>query len=318
MEKMKAVIYRKKALPDKLVYAETEKPVPNDNEILVKIFAVSANAADYRSLQMGMIPKRKIFGADISGRVESVGKNIRLFKSGDDIIAFLSSYGFGGFAEYAVAPESAVINKPESLSFEQAASLPMAATTALKALRDKGNIQAGQKVLIVGSSGGVGTFAVQLAKHFGAEVTAVCSSKNVEQSLSLGANHVIDYIKEDFTKSEKRYDLILAISGNQPLSSYKRMLNPNGIFVMVGGELKQIMKSIFFGWMMSFGSKKMRFLAAKSIKEDLEFIVKLADEGKIKSVIDMQYPLEKVPEAMRYLSSGHARGKVVITVADSN
>ena len=259
MEKMKAVVYNRKGLPDKLMYCDVEKPVPNDNEVLIKVLAVSANAADYRSIKMGIIPKRKIFGADIAGIVKSVGKSIRQFKPGDEVIGELSDCGFGGFAEYALAPEKALVTKPAKILFEEAAALPLAAITAFQALRDKGNIQKGQKVLIVGSSGGVGTFAVQLAKYFGAVVTGVCSSKNVEQTSSLGADYIVDYTKEDFTKSNKRYDLILAINGNRPLSAYRRILNQNGIYVMVGGALLQIFKSLLFGWMMSFGSKKDAF-----------------------------------------------------------
>ena len=314
IEKMKAVVYNKKGLPDKLIYRDVEKPGPNDNEVLIKILAVAANAADYRSMRMGIIPKRRIFGADIAGRVESVGKNIRQFKPGDEVIGDLSDCGFGGFAEYTVAPEKALIPKPVKILFEEAAALPMAAITALQALRNKGNIQKGQTVLIVGSGGGVGTFAVQLAKYFGAVVTAVCSTKNVEQTDSLGADYIIDYTKENFTKSNRCYDLILAVNGNRPLSAYKRILNPNGIYVMVGGALLQVFKSILFGWLMSFGSKKMRSLAAKSNQKDLGFIVKLVEDGKIKPVIDRRYPLDKTADAMRYLGEGHAQGKVVINV----
>lgn len=311
---MKAVVYNKNSLPDKLIYCDVEKPIPNDNEVLIKVVAVSANAADYRSMRMGLIPKRKIFGADIAGRVESIGKNIQQIKIGDEVIGDLSDCGFGGFAEYTLAPEKALVPKPSKLAFEEAAALPMAALTALQALRDKGNIQQGQNVLIVSSSGGVGTFAVQLAKYFGATVTAVCSSKNVEQTSSLGADYVIDYTKEDFTKNNQHYDLILAINGNRPLSAYKSILKPNGKYVMVGGGLLQIFKSILFGWLMSLGSKKMYFLAAKSNQKDLEFIVRLAEYGKIKPVIDRRYSLDKTPDAMRYLNEGHARGKVVINV----
>ncbi|MBT3383163.1 MAG: NAD(P)-dependent alcohol dehydrogenase [Prolixibacteraceae bacterium] len=311
---MKAVVYNKKGLPDKLIYCDVEKPRPNDNEVLIKIHAVSANAADYRSMRMGIIPKKRIFGADIAGRVESVGKNIRQFKPGDEVIGDLSDCGFGGFAEYAVAPEKALIPKPTKVLFEIAAALPIAGITALQALRDKGNIQKGQKVLIVGSGGGVGTFAVQLAKYFGAEVAAVCSSKNVAQTSSLGADYVIDYTKEDFTKNKRCYDLIIAINGNHPLFAYKRILNPNGIYVMVGGALLQIFRSILFGWLMSFGSKKMCSLAAKSNQKDLEFIVKLVEDDKIKPIIDRRYSLDKVADCMKYLGEGHARGKVVINV----
>lgn len=310
---MKAIVYNKKGSPDKLIYSDVEKPQPSNIEVLIKIHAVSANAADYRSMKMGIIPKRKIFGADIAGRVEAVGKNIRQFKPGDEVIGDLSDCGFGGFAEYAAAPEKALIQKPSNISFDEAAALPMAAITALQALR-KGKIQKGQKVLIVGSGGGVGTFAVQLAKYFSTVVTAVCSTKNVEQTTSLGADCVIDYTKEDFTKSDRRYDLIVAVNGNHSLSAYKRILNQNGIYVMVGGALSQIFKSILFGWLMSFGSKKMRFLSAKSNQKDLELLAKLVEDGKIKPVIDRRYSLDKAADAMRYLGEGHARGKVVINV----
>ena len=311
---MKAVVYNKKSYPDKLVYCEVDKPVPNDDEVLIKVHAVSLNAADYRSMKMGMIPKRKIFGADIAGRIESAGKNISLFKTGDEVMGDLASYGFGGLAEYVTAPEKALIIKPSAISFEEAATLPMAALTALQALRDKGNIQKGQKVLIVGSSGGVGTFAVQLARYFEAEVTGVCSSKNVQQTLSLGADYVIDYTKEKFTKKDKRYDIILGINGNYPLTAYKKILTSNGTYVMVGGSLSQIFKSLLFGWILSFGSKKMKFLAAKANKNDLEFLAKLLEEGMIKPVIDRRFSLDKTAAAMRYLRQGHATGKVVINI----
>lgn len=311
---MKAIVYNKKAHPDKLVYSEIEKPIPNDNEVLVKIFAVSVNAADYRSMKMGMIPKKKIFGADIAGRVESAGKNIQQFKPGDEVIGEIADYGFGGFAEYALAPEKLLVHKPNKISFEDAAALPMAALTALQSLRDKGNIHRGYKVLIIGSGGGVGTFAVQLAKYFDATVTAVCSTRNVEQTKNLGADYVIDYTKEDFTKSTRTYDIIVAINGSYPLLACKKILNQNGTYVAVGGALSQIFKAILFGWGMSFGSKKIRFLAAKPAKKDLEFIVMLANDGKIKPVIEKYYPLDKTAEAVRYLCEGHAKGKVVIKV----
>jgi NADPH:quinone reductase-like Zn-dependent oxidoreductase len=311
---MKAVVFNKKGIPDKLIYCDVDKPSPKDNEVLVKIAAVSVNAADYRSMKMGLIPKKKIFGADIAGTVESVGKNVKLLKCGDEVLGDLAGCGFGGFAEYTLAPENVLVYKPVKISFEHAASLPIASITALQALRNKGKIQRGQKILIVGSGGGVGTFAVQLAKYYDTEVTAVCSARNLELTRSLGADYVIDYAKEDFAKSDKCYDLILAVNGNYPLCAYKRILNPNGIYVMVGGALSQIFKSILFGWMMSFGSKKMCFLAAKSNKKDLEFITKLVDESKINPVIERSYSLDKTAEAMRYLGEGHAQGKVIINV----
>lgn len=311
---MKAVVYKKKSYPDKLVLCDIEKPVPNDSEVLIKVFAVSLNAADYRSMKMRIIPKRKIFGADIAGQIESVGKNISSFRTGDEVMGDLASYGFGGLAEYVTAPERAVIFKPKQISFEEAATIPMAAVTALQALRDKANIQKGQRVLIVGCAGGVGTFAIQLAKYFKAEVTGVCSSKNVQQTLSLGADYVFDYTKEDFTESNKRYNIILGINGNYPLLAYKKNLTSNGIYVMVGGSISQIFKSLLFGWLLSFGSKKMKSLAAKANKTDLEFLAKLLEKGIINPVIDQCYPLDKTADAMNYLKQGHSAGKVVINI----
>ena len=312
---MKAVIFRKKGSPDKLVYGDIEKPEPNDNEVLVKITSTSINALDYRGMKMGIIPKNKIFGADIAGVIETVGKNVQKLKQGDEVIGDLSDCGLGGFAEYVSAPENAIVLKPGNVSFEEASALPVAATTALRALKNKGQIKKGQSVLIIGASGGVGTYAVQLAKYYNTAITAVCSTRNVEQTKSLGADYVIDYTQEDFTKSANGYDLLIAINGNYSLFAYKRALKPNGIYVMVGGSLSQIIKSILLGKLMSLGSKKMRFLFAKSNPNDLEFVAKLLEDGKIKPVIEKRYPLEKTAEAMRYLSKGHASGKVVINVA---
>jgi NADPH:quinone reductase-like Zn-dependent oxidoreductase len=311
---MKAIVYNKKNYPDKLVCCEVDKPIPNDDEVLIKVQAVSLNAADYRSMKMGIIPERKIFGADIAGRIETAGKNISLFRPGDEVMGDLSSFGFGGLAEYVTAPQRALIIKPGQVSFEDAAALPMAAITALQALRDKAGIQKGKKVLIVGSSGGVGTFAIQLAKYFEAEVAGVCSSKNVEQTFYLGADYVIDYTKEKFTSQNKRYDIILGINGNYPLIAYKKNLTSNGIYVMVGGSLLQIFKSLVFGRILSFGSKKMKSLAAKANKTDLEFLAKLLVKGIIKPVIDRCYPLSMTGDAMNYLKEGHSTGKVVINV----
>jgi len=311
---MKAVVYNKKSNPDKLIYCDIDKPVPTENEVLIEVHAVSLNAADYRSMKMGIIPKRKIFGADIAGRIESIGKNISLFKAGDEVMGDLASYGFGGLAEYVTAPEKLIVIKPGQIKFEEAATLPMAAMTALQALRDKANIQKKQNVLIVGSSGGVGTFAIQLAKYFEAEVTGVCSSKNVQQTFSLGADDVIDYTLEDFTKRDKRYDIILGINGNYSLSSYKKSLAPNGTYVMIGGSLSQIFKSLLFGWILSFGSKKMKSLAAKANKTDLEFLAKLLTKGFLKPVIDQRYSLDEAADAINYLKQGHSTGKVLINI----
>lgn len=313
MEKMKAVVYNKRS-SKKLSLSEIDQPVPRDKEVLIRVYAVSLNAADYRSMKMGIIPKRKIFGADIAGTVESVGKNTTMFKPGDTVMADLAGYGFGGLAEYVTAPEKALAFKPSEVSVEAAATLPLAGITALQALRNKGNIQKGQKVLIVGSAGSVGPFAVQLAKYFGAEVTGVCSTKNMDQTLSIGADYVIDYIKEDFLKSNERYDLILGINGHYPLFAYRRSLAPGGRYVMVGGSLSQIFKSLMFGWLLSFGSKKMKSLSAKPNQQDLEFLGSLLEKGRIKPVIDRRYTLDKTADAMNYLSQGHATGKVMITV----
>lgn len=311
---MKAVVYDKKGQPDRLVYCDVDTPVPGDDEVLVRVHAVSLNAADYRSMKMGLIPKRKIFGADIAGRVESVGKNIREFSPGDEVMGDLAGYGFGGLAEFVAAPEGLLIRKPSGISFGEAAAVPMAGVTALQGLRDKGGVQKGQKVLIVGSAGGVGTFAVQLAKYFGCSVTGVCSTGNVQQTLSLGADAVIDYTKESFTDSEHRYNVILAVSGNYPLSAYRKVLADHGTYVMIGGGLSQIFKSLVFGRFLSLGSRKMKFLAAKASKADLDFLVKLVEQGKIKPVIDRRYTLENTADAMNYLGKGHSAGKAVINI----
>ena len=311
---MKAVIYDKKSSFERLTYTDVEKPTLNDNELLIEIHAASINAADYRMMQMGFPPKKKIFGADISGVVESVGKNVRKFKPGDCVIGDLSDYGFGGFAEYVAAPEKAFVHKPDQISFKDAAALPLAGTTALQALRNKGDFQKECQVLIIGSSGGVGTYAIQIAKYYGMIVTGMCSSKNEEQTRLLGADYIVDYKKEDFTQISRTYDLILAINGNYPLTACKRLLNQNGRYIMVGGALRQIFKSILFGWLMSFGSKKIGFLTAKSNIDNLEFIVKLVKEGKIKPVIDKCFNLNVTSDAIRYIKEQHAYGKIMIQV----
>ncbi|MCU0457645.1 MAG: NAD(P)-dependent alcohol dehydrogenase [Bacteroidales bacterium] len=313
---MKAVVYVKKAHPDKLVFCDVDKPVPGENEVLIRVHAVSLNAADYRSMRMGLIPKRRIFGADVAGKVEAAGKNIKEFRVGDEVVGDLAACGFGGLAGYTTAPEKFLIHKPGQVSYEEAAALPMAGVTALQALRDKGSAGKGQKALVIGSSGGVGTFAVQLAKYFGCEVTGVCSTKNVQQTLSLGADHVIDYTRERFLQTDHRYDIILAINGNYPLSACRKILNPKGNYVMVGGSLSQVFKSILFGWLLSIGSKKIRFLSAKPNKTDLEFIMGLLEKRIISPVIDRQYPLERTAEAMNYLIKGHSAGKVIINIQE--
>ncbi len=309
---MKAVVYNKGAKPDRLVLSDVPKPVPGDDEVLVSIRAVSVNAADYRSMKMGMIPARKIFGADFSGVVESAGKNVTLFRPGDEVAGDLSGCGFGGFADFAVATEKALVIKPAGLSFEAAAALPMASMTALQALRNKGNIREGQEVLILGSSGGVGTMTIQLAKHLGAVITAVCSTRNLEQSLSLGADRVIDYSKEDFAAGNRKYDLIVAVNGNYSLLKCRKALKPEGRYVLVGGALSQIFKAIVIGKPLSLGRKKILFLAAKTDTNDLGYLLNLASDGIIKPVIEKYFTAETTAEAMKYAGGGHARGKVVI------
>jgi NADPH:quinone reductase-like Zn-dependent oxidoreductase len=315
---MKAVIYNNSAKPDRLVYCDVEKPLPKDDEVLVRIHAVSVNAADYRSMKMGMIPARKIFGADISGVVEMAGNNVTLFRPGDEVVGELSACGFGGFADFALATEKALVPKPAGLSFEEAAALPMASMTALQALRNRGNIQEGQEVLILGSSGGVGTMTIQLAKHFGAVVTAVCSTRNLEQARSLGADRVIDYTQEDFTAGNRKYDLIVAVNGNYSLLRCRKALKPDGRYVMVGGALTQIFKALVIGKPLSLGRRKMLFLAAKMNTDSLRYLLNLASDGIIKPVIETYYTPEATAEAMKYAAAGHARGKVVIRWVSEN
>jgi NADPH:quinone reductase-like Zn-dependent oxidoreductase len=321
---MKAVVYTKYGSPDVLQIKDVEKPATKENEVLIKIHAASVNAYDWHFLTADIFllrlmgggllkPKYTRLGADIAGRIEAVGKNVRQFQPGDEVYGMVR----GGFAEYACALEDALALKPSNLSFEEAATVPMAAVTALQGLRDEGRIQAGQKVLINGASGGVGTFAVQIAKSFGAEVTAVCSTRNVDQARSLGADHVIDYTKEDFTKSGQKYDLIFAANGYHPLSAYKRALTPKGIYVMAGGSKAQIFQAMLMGSLMSErGGRKMGGVSAKRSQKDLIILTKLLEAGKVVPVIDRRYPLSEAAEALRYLGAGHARGKVVITMED--
>jgi NADPH:quinone reductase-like Zn-dependent oxidoreductase len=258
-------------------------------------------------------PKDPRLGADVAGRVEAVGKDATQFKPGDKVFGEVQ----GGFAEYTCAPEDELALKPVNLSFEQAAAVPMAGTTALQGLRDMGKIRPGQKVLIQGASGGVGTFAVQIAKAFGAEVTAVCSTRNVEQARSLGADHVIDYTKENFTQSGKQYDIIFAANGYHSLSAYKRALALKGMYVMAGGTKAQIFHAMLFGPLMSItGGRKMGGVSAKRSQKDLLVLKDLIEAGKVVPVIDRRYPLVEAAEAIRYLGAGHARGKVVIRMEE--
>lgn len=260
-------------------------------------------------------PRYSIPGGDIAGKVEAVGKEVKLFQVGDEVFGDLSGCGWGGFAEYVTVPEHALALKPANISFEEAAATPMAGVTALQGLRDKGKIKLGQKVLIYEASGGVGTFAVQIAKSFGVEVTGICSTRNLEILHSIGADHIIDYTKEDFTKNEKCYDFILGVNGSNPISAYKRVLKPNGNFVHVGGSESQLFQALVLGPFISMtGSKKISNLLQRANQKDLNYIKELLDNGKVKPIIDKRYKLNEVTEAFKYFQEGHAQGKVVITL----
>ena len=326
---MRAIVYHRYGSPDVLKLEEVEKPTPKDDEVLVKVHAASVNALDWHLLRadpflarlnMGLLkPKHQILGADVAGRVESVGRNVKQLRPGDEVFGDIFESGLGGFAEYVSAQEDAWVLKPANMTFDEGAAVPVAALTALQGLRDKGQIEAGQKVLINGASGGVGTFAVQIAKAFGARVTAVCSTRNVDMVRSLGADQVIDYTKEDFTKSGQQYDLILAVNGYHPIFDYKRALSPKGRYVMTGGTMAQFFQAIALGPVISTtGSKKMGNFLAKANHTDLLFIKELLEARKIVPVIDRRYPLSEVAEAIRYVEEGHAKGKVVITVDQDN
>jgi NADPH:quinone reductase-like Zn-dependent oxidoreductase len=326
---MRAVVYRTYGSPDVLQLEEVAKPTPKDDEVLIHVYAASANAADWHflsadiflvRLNAGLLkPKNRILGADVAGRVETIGRNVTQFQPGDDVFGDLSTSGRSTFAEYVCAREDAVVVKPANLTFEEAAAVPLAAVTALQALRDKGQIQPGQKVLINGASGGVGTYAVQLAKAFGVEVTAVCSTRNVDLVRSLGADHVIDYTHVDFTTQGQRYDLILAANGYHPIFDYKRALTPTGRYVMTGGTMAQFGQAVLLGPLISMtGRNKMGNMLARPNHKDLVAVKELLEAGRVKPVIDRRYPLGEVPEAVRYMGEGHATGKVVITVEQNH
>jgi NADPH:quinone reductase-like Zn-dependent oxidoreductase len=323
---MKAVMYTKYGSPDVLKLTEVPKPIPGDNEVLIKVRAASLNAADWHLLRakpflvrlmgMGLLkPKNKILGADLAGQVEAIGRNVRQFKPGDEVFGDIFGSGWGSLAEYVCAPENVLALKPARISFEEAAVVPLAGVTALQGLRDKGKIQPGQKVLVNGASGGVGTFALQIAKSFGAEVTAVCSTGKIDMVRSFGADHIIDYTREDFTKNGQSYDLIFAANGYHPISDYKRALSPKGIYVMAGGSMAQMFQAMLLGPLISLiGSKKMYVVSAKANQKDMLALRDLLEAGKIVPVIDRRYPLNEVPDAFRYLEAGHASGKVLITM----
>jgi NADPH:quinone reductase-like Zn-dependent oxidoreductase len=322
---MKAIVYYSFGSPDVLKYEDIEKPAPHDDEVLIKVRAASVNPLDWKLMKGGPgivrfllglhKPKIKRPGVDVAGQVEAVGKNVTRLKPGDEVFGVCR----GAFAEYVCTPESKLALKPAKMTFEQAASVPVAALTALQGIRDKARIRPGQKIFINGAAGGVGTFTVQIAKSIGAEITGVCSTRNVDMVRSLGADHVIDYTREDFTKTERRYDVLFDNVGNHSLPSCRRLLNPGGTYVMVGapgnvrlsGLLARLIGMVVLSW---FSRKKMAFVLAKINKGDLTTLGEWIAAGKVTPVIDRRYSLREVPEAFRYLEEGHARGKVVITL----
>jgi len=322
---MKAIVYTKYGSTDVLQFTNVEKPAPRENEVLVKIHAAAATIGDVIVVKgepfpvrfwSGLLePKHKIPGKEMAGRVEAVGGNVKQFQPGDEVFGDLSVCGFGAFAEYVSVPENAIALKPANLTFEEAAAVPESAVVALQGLRDHGKIQPGQKVLINGASGGVGSYAVQIAKSFGAEVTAVCSTSNLDTARSIGADHVIDYTREDFTQNGQQYDLILAANGYHSLADYRRALCPEGVYVGTGGTMAQTFEAMLRGPIISMtGSQKMSNMLVKPNKADLVFMKELIEAGKVTPVIDRCYPLSEAPEALRYVEAGHARGKVVITI----
>jgi NADPH:quinone reductase-like Zn-dependent oxidoreductase len=326
---MKAIVYHHYGSPDVLQWEEIEKPTAGDNEVLIRVRAASVNPLDWHFMRgtpyivripAGLRkPKVTRLGVDVAGQVEAVGRNVTQLKPGDEVFGSCR----GAFAEYVCTSESALVMKPDNVTFEQAASVPVAAFTALQGLRDKGHIQPGHKVLINGAAGGVGTFAVQIAKAFGADVTGVCSTRNVDMVRSIGADQVIDYNQEDFTESGQRYDLLFDTVGNHSLLACRRVLNPKGILIMAGGEagrwmIRALARGITALVLSRFVSQNLVGCLARTRKEDLTIMHDLMEAGKVTPVIDRRYRLSEVPEAIRYLELGHARGKVVITLEYSN
>jgi NADPH:quinone reductase-like Zn-dependent oxidoreductase len=319
---MKAIVAAQYGSPDVIRFEEIAKPAPADNELLIRLCAASVNPFD-RNLLMGkpffirlmmggiFTPKHTVLGCDIAGKVEAIGKGVKDFQPGDSVFGATL---MGGFAEYVCTVEARLALKPANISYEQAAAVPVAAITALQGLRDKGGIRPGQKVLVDGASGGVGTFAVQIAKSFGAEVTAVCSTRNMERARSLGADHVIDYNCEDFTRSGQRYDLIFAANAYHSVFDYRRALCRGGVFVMAGGGLALFFQVLAVAPLLSWmGNKKFYSYVAKINKKDMEFLKELLESGKVVPVIDRSYPLSDTVGAIRYLDKGHAQGKIVIS-----
>jgi NADPH:quinone reductase-like Zn-dependent oxidoreductase len=323
--KMKAINYHRYGPPDVLEYVDIEEPTPADHELLIRVHATSVNPLDWHLMRgtpyvartmMGLRkPKEARLGADVAGQVAAVGTKVNAFQPGDEVFGALPA---GAFAEYACAPESAMVTKPAKVTYQQAGSTPVAAITALQALRDKGQIQPGQKVLINGAAGGVGTFAVQIAKWVGADVTGVCSTRNVAMLRSIGADHVIDYTREDFTRRNPDFDLILDIVASRPLSACRRVLKRKGTYVAIGGPdgrwigpLADLIKPLLLS---PFVSQRLIALMAKPTQTHLTLLGQLLDTGRIKAVVDRRYSLRELPQAIAYLEQGHASGKVVITV----
>jgi len=319
---LKAIERTEYGSPDILQLNEVIKPIPKENEVLIKVHATSINASDWEILTgkplytriYGLFrPKIKILGSDVVGCVEAIGKNVLQFTIGDEVFGDILGY-FGGFAEYVCAPETLLKLKPVKLTVEDVAALPQSACIALQGIRDNGQIQAGQKVLINGAGGGAGTFAIQIAKLIGAEVTGVDNTKKLDIMRSVGADHVIDYTHDDFTQKDKSYDLILDLAGYHSIFDYKRALSSNGKYFMVGGSMALIFQLLTLGqWFSMTGSKKFSVMALKANK-DLSFIIELIETGKIKPIIDKCYPLSQVPEALRYFGEGNVNGKIVITM----
>lgn len=322
---MKAILYERYGPPEVLHLREVEKPTPTDNQVLIQVYAASINSRDWRLLRAnpffvrlmvgGLLrPKHEILGADMAGVVESVGNNVRQFQSGDEVFGYLSNHREGTFAEYTCAGENDIALKPANLSFEQAAAVPLAAMTALQGLRDKGNIQPGQNVLIQGASGGVGMYAVQIAKSFGATVTGVCSTRNVDMVRSIGADRVVDYTKQDFTRNGQRYDLILAVNGYHPISDYMRALTPEGTCVVAGGSMAQLFQAMLQRRGAKSGEQKTHVVSLVQNQKDLLFVKELLESGKVAPVIDGCYPLDKTVQAFQYFENVHPKGKIVITI----
>jgi len=320
---MKAIVRETYGPPDVLHGADIPVPTVRDTDVLVRVVAASANAGDWHLLRgtplpfrlvVGLrTPKFKIIGTDIAGRVEAVGRSVTQFRPGDEVFGELSRCGFGAYAEFVAAPETALALKPANLSLEEAATLPTAGCTALQGLR-KGRIQRARRVLIHGASGGVGTFAVQIAKAFGAEVTAVCSTRNVDMVRSIGADHVIDYTKDDFSTNGQRYDLILAANGNRSIWDYRRALSADGCYVMTGGSNRQLTDALVIGSLLSMGRQKFGNLLVTPGQADLLELKELCEAGSVRPVIDRRFALGDVPAAIRYVEDGHVRGKIVVTV----